>query len=1252
MRPCTDALAENIDLPPWNGLFRAAFLFHVREGSPMATISIWRLVLRGLIYHGRVNLAVLLGVAAGTAVLTGALLVGDSVRSSLRGLTLERLGRIDAVLVADHFFRGELAAELAGQEGFASHFSAAVPAILFPQATVEKSDPARRARARGVTVVGCPETFWQQDVVGMRPDRLPGPGEILLNEPLAEELSARVGDTVVIRLPVASQVPADSPLGRTADRIRSLAELQVVGIVPARGLGRFGLRPSQQSSRNAYLALRTLEEALSLDGRVNAVLIAGTTADAAPPTNAGGLLREMLAPRLSDYGLRWDHVQYSFQPPGADAEQPARQYFQLTSDRMLLPPEVDAAMPSALAGENPQPVLTYLANAIDRARDGMTEPGDEAIWYSTITAVDSVPRLGPLLASDDDTPWRLADDQIVLNSWAAQQLDVQPGDPIRVWYFLPETTHGAAVEQSQRFTLRAVIPVVEPVEPYTRRRDARFAALPTPANDPLLTPVVPGITDQRSIDDWDPPFPFDSQRIRERDERYWDYYRTTPKAFVSLAAGRRLWGSRFGQTTAWRVAAEPGRRAEELAARIERHLQADAPQLGLELLEVKRDGLAAARGTTSFSLLFLGFSLFLIASAIMLVALLFRLGIEQRAAEWGLLLAVGLPRRVVGRLMWREGLLLALAGGLIGTAAGVGYAWLLLVGLRTWWLDAVVTPFLQLAVSPRSLVAGCATGAVVAAVTVAVSGLQLSRVSAQRLIAGQARAESTQGGRTGRGAGWLRAESTQGGRTGRGAGWLAAGLLGAGASLGLAATRWGGEMQAAAFFGCGACVLAALLVLVRWRLRGAGIGADRPRPFGLSGLALRNAARHPGRSTLSIGLIATACFLIVAIGAFRLEPTETGTGGFQLVAETDQPVFADLNSPAGRRSLLGHQAELLAGTSVLALRVREGEDASCRNLYQPGRPRLLGVPPAAIESLARFEPTGFAWAAHAALPEPTSSSPWRLLWEVAGAEAGTRAVGGTANGGSRDAPPVRPAASDVLPVILDRNTALYSLHLNQGIGQEFELEYDAGQRLRFRVVGLLANSILQGQLLVSEAGLLRHFPQVSGYRYFLIRTAPDQQGAVASLLEDRLGDEGFDARETRGVLHDLLAVQNTYLSTFQSLGALGLLLGTLGLATVQLRSVMERRGELALMRAAGFRGRRLALLVILEHAVLLVGGLTAGVLAAALAVLPQYVWGGAQVPWLSLVGMLAAVLAAGLAAGVAAVRAALRAPLLAALREE
>ena len=92
------------------------------------------------------------------------------------------------------------------------------------------------------------------------------------------------------------------------------------------------------------------------------------------------------------------------------------------------------------------------------------------------------------------------------------------------------------------------------------------------------------------------------------------------------------------------------------------------------------------------------------------------------------------------------------------------------------------------------------------------------------------------------------------------------------------------------------------------------------------------------------------------------------------------------------------------------------------------------------------------------------------------------------------------------------------------------------------------------------------------------------------MLEDRLSDQGFDVTDSQPILAGLMALQNTYLRTFQSLGALGLLLGTFGLAAVQMRSVLERRGEMGLLRAAGFRRRRLSLLVLLENIMLLLAG--------------------------------------------------------------
>src|SRR5690606_14513619 len=125
----------------------------------------------------------------------------------------------------------------------------------------------------------------------------------------------------------------------------------------------------------------------------------------------------------------------------------------------------------------------------------------------------------------------------------------------------------------------------------------------------------------------------------------------------------------------------------------------------------------------------------------------------------------------------------------------------------------------------------------------------------------------------------------------------------------------------------------------------------------------RNGARNPGRSVLSIGLIAAASFLIVALSAFRLDPSalgeghDSGSGGFALVAQSDAPVYQNLNDADGREQLgMTLEAdELLANCQTVALRVESGADASCLNLYQATQPRVLGATAPLIER------GGFSW---------------------------------------------------------------------------------------------------------------------------------------------------------------------------------------------------------------------------------------------------------------------------------------------------
>jgi ABC-type antimicrobial peptide transport system permease subunit len=244
------------------------------------------------------------------------------------------------------------------------------------------------------------------------------------------------------------------------------------------------------------------------------------------------------------------------------------------------------------------------------------------------------------------------------------------------------------------------------------------------------------------------------------------------------------------------------------------------------------------------------------------------------------------------------------------------------------------------------------------------------------------------------------------------------------------------------------------------------------------------------------------------------------------------------------------------------------------------------------------------------------------------------------------------AKEEPIPVIIDKNTAMYSLHLYQGIGEVFPVKYEDGTELQFKVVGLLSNSILQGSLIVGERDFVQRFPEISGYRYFLVGAPPDKLPQVKNALSEELSDQGFDPQSTHELLADLLQVQNTYLSTFQSLGALGLLLGTFGLATVQLRSVLERRRELALLRAEGFARSRIARLVLIECLLLLAGGLATGTTAALLAVLPHMLFGGASLRLGGLALMLGIVFVAGVLASLVAVRATLKADIIAALRGE
>jgi putative ABC transport system permease protein len=1140
-------------------------------------MSTSRLIKNSLSHYWRANLAVILGVATAVSVLAGALLVGDSVRASLRDLALSRLGRTDFVIAAPGFFREGLAGELQAHDQFASSFNAACPLIALEGVVTRdggNGGKGNSARAGGVQVYGVDDRFWRFHGVDLQ---APEGNDVLLSQALARELGAEAGETIILRIEKPSDIPAESLHGRK-DELGRTVRFTMRQSLAAGSLGEFSLRPQQGAVRALFVPLQKLQRNIEQDGKANVILLSAKDAGGESARTAEKILKEKFS--LADLGLKLRILE-------------EKRSLSLESDSAVIG---DATAETAKeeahkSGLRTVSILTYLANTI--------RIGDKSIPYSLVTAIDDEVIKDYRRDDDDPAP------AIILNDWAARDLGAREGDVVELEYYL-WAEEGRLTTGKHLFRLAGVVPL----EGF--------------ADDRNFAPDYPGITDTDSLADWDPPFPIDLNRVRPNDEEYWKRYRTTPKAFIPLADGQKLWSSRYGNLTSIRIllADGPADGSDLEAARrdYEKGLRAalDPAQSGLAVQPVKEQSLQASRGATDFGEYFTYFSFFLVVSALLLATLFFRLGVEQRLREIGLLRAIGYSIKQIRSLFLREALLLASIGSIAGLLGAIAYGALMMWGLRTWWAGAVGTTLLRLHVTPQSLLIGGISGIVAALACIWWTLRRLTPASPRSLLAGSVFSGEGPGDQSrNKRFRFLTADRLA----------IIFGLLGLSMLIAAALKSIG---QVGGFFGGGMLMLVAILCLWSAWLRG-----DKKRTiygrgiWPMARLGFRNASSRPGRSVLCIALIASAAFIIVSVDAFRRDgkaasfDRRSGNGGYALLAESLLPLVRDPNDEREREEM-NLNDESLRDAKIARFRLRPGDDASCLNLYQPRNPRILAPTDDFINE------SRFSFQGSLAKTEAEKANPWLLLKQEIAATS--------------------PNSQSIVPVIADANSLAYVLHMK--LGDEMTINAGNGAPVRLRVVAALSDSIFQSELLMSESNFLRLFPDQEGYRVFLIDTPPENASNVASVLEDRLSDFGLDAIGTEEKLAGFHQVENTYLSTFQTLGGLGLLLGTLGLATVLLRNVIERRRELALMRAVGYEGSHLGLMVVAENGLMLGCGLLTGVLCALLAIIPALMARGGRLSAVSLGLLLLAVLVTGLAASLIAVRAAVRAPVLPALRTE
>lgn len=1157
-------------------------------------MTLGSLIVRSLRYRWRDHLGVALGATIAGTALTGALIVGDSVRGSLRDMALSRLGKTHFALTAgDQLFMADLARRIQSDTNDQSGTITEVTAALaLPGTAATRSG----LRANRVQVLGVDGATWP-GFAGWNQAFSPGQaaenlrewraGETAaVNGALAGRLNLRPGDELVMRVKNPALLAQDVPVAAKRDDSRALT-VRVGPVLPGSALADFNLTSGGGETLNIFMPLDLLSRTIGTTGQANLVL-AGEIRQAQEPelkdaptillapaalTDLAARLRRTW--RLEDVGVRVR----SIGPQSGTNRAVVEQTVEIHSPRVFLPrpvAEAAAAVSTNQAGSigKASHLTTYLANLLRK--------GERAAPYSMVTAAEA-----PFVPAD------MGDDEILINQWLADDLQAAPGDVVEMSYFLPEIGPGSlpgsgdSIGMPQRtnaFRVRAIVPM-----------EGRYA-------DRTLMPEFPGLADAERTSDWDIGFPL-VYKIRNNDETYWDEWRGTPKAFITLRTGKRLWGSRFGDITAIRYPVPDNTPPEATRRAVYDNLRAslDPGQLGLRFQASRAEALSGASQAQDFGQLFLGFSLFLVGSALLLMALLFRFGLERRVSEIGTFLALGFTANQVRKSLLAESAVLAAIGGGVGALGGTGYARAMIWGLTTTWRGAIGHSALTFHVRAPTWGIGFAATCLVCCGTLWLALRKYSALPPHTLLTGEIHERDDRRFR------WITRL------------WLPA----LAAALGLSLWQFGTVREAnpAVFFGVGALVLLSGIGFLAARLGRREAGAGRiAGGLGFSRLAIRNTARQPTRSLATVALLGAATFLIVSIGAFRLEAgrganrPQSGTGGFELIGESTLPIVPDLNTRAGRETL-GLSEEDMAGVSVIGFRTRDGDEASCLNLNRSRQPRLLGAPAEWLKDRFTFVK---------AAPGLDAARGWDLLQTS--------------------------MSADEVPAIGDANSVRWAM--GKAPGDAITMTDEQGRAFQVRIVGTIANSVLQGQLVLDEAVFLERFPGTSGRRFFLVDSPDGATRDTAAALVRGLQDYGFDATPAVERLNAFNAVQNTYLSTFQALGGIGLLLGSAGLGIVLLRNLLERRGELGAMIAVGFRLRQVSRMLLVEHAVLLLAGLALGAFSGVVAILPALVSRAQPLPWTSLALTLAAVLVNGLLFVWLGARYARGGDLLAALRND
>ena len=662
--------------------------------------------------------------------------------------------------------------------------------------------------------------------------------------------------------------------------------------------------------------------------------------------------------------------------------------------------------------------------------------------------------------------------------------------------------------------------------------------------DKALIPNIPGLTDAGDCKDWNTGVPIDLKKIRKKDEDYWNKWKGTPKAFIASSKAISLWKNDMGTYTAVRLFTNPADSTtlkQSLLSKI-------SPQvLNFTISPLKASSLTAANNGVDFSQLFSSLSFFILVSGIILIVLLYRLNLEYRETEIKTLNALGITFRNIRNLILFEGLGIAVIGTLFGIVLARLYTSLVFIALNSVWNGAVQTELSSVSLNIGSIGIG-----VLITITMVFITLFFTTTRFLHKLNRHTEKETT----TRRSFFWKKTS------------FIIAILSGLFAG-GLIITQIINlkQINPTLFFIAGGLLLLSLLLFTNHIFD--QLHARKDHKLNAVLLSIKSAIRNKRRSLIVVTLFAIGTFIVLTTGLNRqdlfINPLDktNGTGGFQYYAELTTPFTKNLNNGAIKKDL-----DISDAVSFIQIAKHDGDDASCLNLNRIKNPPILGV--SVNPFLDRFSFVS-------SVTKTTEKESWAVL--------------------NKKLPNGR------IPAVADETVIKWGLGLS--LGDTLVYTNDHGKKVTLELVAGLANSIFQGSILISDVSFQSNFPSNSGSSILLVKQNTSQESeTIKEELKQGLRDYGIEINTTIERLAEFNAVENTYLSIFLVMGAFGLLLGTIGLGIVLIRSILERQKEIALMKAIGLSDQLIYNIFRNEYFLLLFLGILIGAVTSFVVILP------------------------------------------------